>query len=165
MKEILIDGVERPTVRRKNNKTQKKEYSGKKKRHSRQNIVATDNQKRIIYLSPTKHGSIHDKRLLDKTGLLSHIPDDVSVLVDTGFQGIQKQHSNVLIPTKRSKYHPLTEEQKQENHLISSVRIVVEHAIGGMKRFSACRDIFRGRKKQDDSYMSVGAGLYNLGLT
>ncbi len=98
----------------------------------------------------------------DKNLLAAVIPNDVSVLVDTGFQGLQKQHPNVLIPKKRPKGGFLTEAEKEMNRLISSVRITVEHAIGGMKRFKAASDIFRNKHGLDDRFMAVTAGLWNL---
>ncbi len=42
MKEVMLDGVGRPTIRSKKKKVQGKHYSGKKKRHMRKNIVLTD---------------------------------------------------------------------------------------------------------------------------
>ncbi len=164
MKEVLIDGVERPAVRSKNDKTQKKNYSGKKKRHTRKSIVVTDEKKKILILTPTKHGRVHDKKMSDKNMLPSVIPDEVSILADTGFQGLQKQHPNVLMPKKKPRGGYLTQEEKEMNRLISSVRIRVEHAIGGMKRFKAVSDIFRNRNGLDDRFMAVAAGLWNFHL-
>ena len=51
VKEVLLDGVERPTIRSKKTKVQGKHYSGKKKRHMRKNIVITDSKKRILVLT------------------------------------------------------------------------------------------------------------------
>src|SRR3989344_9313140 len=67
MKEVMIDGVERPTIRSQKDKTQRKHYSGKKKRHMRKNVLVTDAKKRILILTPSKHGRVHDKRLADKS--------------------------------------------------------------------------------------------------
>ena len=39
----------------------------------------------------------------------------------------------VEIPHKKPKGKSLSTEQKQENNVISSFRIVIEHAIGGIK--------------------------------
>ena len=160
MKEVMLDGVERPTIRSKKKKTQGKHYSGKKKRHMRKNLVVTDSRKRILVLTPSKHGRVHDKKLLDKAVL--HIPDDVAVLADTGFQGLSKKHQNALIPAKKPKGGLLTDAQKAMNRLISSCRIPVEHAIGGMKRFRAVSDIFRNKNGFDDRLINVAAGLWNL---
>ena len=160
VKEVMLDGVERPMVRSQKKKVQGKHYSGKKKRHTRKNVVVTDKSRRILVLTPSKHGRVHDKKLLDKSVL--HIPDDISILADTGFQGLQKQHPNSLIPAKKPRGGILTDAQKAMNRLISSTRIVVEHAIGGMKRFRAVSDIYRNKKGLDDRLVHVAAGLWNL---
>ena len=94
-KEVMLDGVERPTVRSRKGKTQNKHYSGKKKRHTRKNLILTNSKRKILLLSPTKHGRVHDKKMSDKNMLASRIPEEVSLLVDTGFQGIQKIHINI----------------------------------------------------------------------
>jgi hypothetical protein len=160
VKEAMLDGVERPTIRSKKDKTQRKHYSGKKKRHVRKNVVVTDAKKRILVLTPSKHGRVHDKKLLDKAAL--HMPDNVSILADTGFQGLQKQHGNTLIPAKKPRGGFLTDAQKAMNRLISSCRMPVEHAIGGMKRFRCASDIYRNKNGFDDRLASVAAGLWNL---
>src|SRR5260370_40441026 len=64
--EFVLDGVERPVRRPKDNDRQKKNYSGKKKRHSVKNLVATS-QGRIKGLSRTVPGSVHDKKMADQT--------------------------------------------------------------------------------------------------
>lgn len=159
-KEVMLDGVERPTLRSQKKKSQSKHYSGKKKRHTRKNVVMTDASRRILFLSPSKHGRVHDKKLLDKSEL--HIPCEVSVVVDTGFQGLQKKHANTFIPFKKPRGGVLTDAQKAMNRLISSTRIVVEHAIGGMKRFRAVSDINRNKQGFDDAVVNAAAGLWNL---
>ena len=162
--EVMLDGVERPTIRSKNNKTQKKNYSGKKKRPTRKNDLVVDKTKKILILTPTKHGRVHDKKMSDKYSLVTTIPEEVSILVDTGFQGTQKQHPNVFMPKKRSKGYLLTEADKQWNKLVSSTRIIVEHAIGGVKRYRILADIFRNKNGLDDMFMEIGCGLWNLHL-
>lgn len=163
-KEVMLDGVERPTVRSQKAKQQNKHYSGKKKRHTRKNLVLVTSRKKIILITPTKHGKVHDKKMSDKNIIASRIPEEVSLLVDTGFQGIQKQHVNTLIPKKKPRGGLLTEAEKEWNRLISSTRIIVEHVIGGIKRFGATAHIFRNKKGLDDTFMNVCAGLWNLEL-
>lgn len=162
IKEVMIDGVERPTIRSKKYKTQSKHYSGKKKRHMRKNVIVADETKRILLLTPTKHGRVHDKKLADKNLLSVRIPDEVAILADTGFQGIQCFHQNTLIPKKKPKGGALTEADKSLNRLISSVRMAVEHAIGGIKRFRCVSDIYRNKNGLDDRLVNITAGLWNL---
>lgn len=163
-KDLFIDGTERPRRRPKKGKTQRKHYTGKKKRHTRKNVVWVDEKKHILLLSPTKHGRLHDKKASDKNGGLHFVPEDVHIWTDTGFLGHHKDHPNVHMPKKGSKYHPLTEAERAENRVISGLRIVVEHAIGGMKRFGAAADICRNWNGWDDELMSVCAGLWNFHL-
>lgn len=163
-KDIFIDGTERPKQRPKQNKAQKKHYTGKKKRHTRKNVVWVDEKKRILLLSPTKHGSLHDKKASDKNGGLHFVPNKTHIWTDTGFLGHQKDHHNVHMPKKGSKHHPLTEAEKEENRIVSHFRIVVEHAIGGMKRYRAAADICRNHNGWDDQLMGVCAGLWNFHL-
>lgn len=162
IKEVMIDGVERPTVRSRKNKVQGKHYSGKKKRHMRKNIVIADKKKRILVLTPSKHGKVHDKKLSDKALAVVRVPKEVTLLADTGFVGIDKQHPNTLLPKKKPRGGVLTDAEKAMNRLISSVRIGVEHAIGGMKRFRAVSDIYRNKKGWDDNLVNVAAGLWNF---
>jgi hypothetical protein len=39
----------------------------------------------------------------------------ISVLTDSGYQGLQKIHSKTQMPKKRSKKNPLTAEDKKNN--------------------------------------------------
>lgn len=165
LKDIFIDGAERPVQRPKNTKKQRKLYSGKKKNHTRKNIVACDHGRKILFLSPTKSGRRHDKKLLDKSEFIDNISPDTCIWGDTGFKGIQDKHANTLIPHKRSKSNKLTESQKSENIIISSFRVVVEHAIGGIKRYGAARDIYRNKiDNLDDKFHLLSAGLWNFHL-
>ena len=71
----------------------------------------------------------------------------------------------MILPTKATKNHPLTQAQKNENRLVSAFRVVVEHAIGGYKRFRAASDSYRNRRTHfDDQLNSVSAGLWNYHL-
>jgi len=164
IKDIFIDGTEREIQRPKNPKNQKKNYSGKKKKHTRKNIVVCDEKKKILYLSPTKSGRIHDKKALEKTNFLLHIPPDVTVWQDSGFQGTQNIHKKTMMPKKNTKKKKLTEKEKEENKTISGLRIVVENAICGIKRFNAVASPLRNKKGIDDMMMNVCSGLWNFHL-
>ena len=166
VKDVFLDGTERRVQRPKNKKQQTKTYSGKKKTTTRKNIIMTDDNKRVLFLSPTKSGRRHDKRLTDKVSLVEHIPDTVGIWADSGFQGIQHIHPNVSIPKRGSRKNPLTREEKENNHIISSVRVLVEHAIGGIKRFRSVTDVYRNRRGiLDDLFMEIASGLWNYNLS
>ena len=165
LKDVFMDGTERRVQKPKNIKKRNKLYSGKKKATTRKIVIVSDERKRILYMTPTKSGRRHDKRLADKFGIMAAIPRHVTMWTDTGFQGIQKQHSNVIMPIKRSRRHPFTEADKANNRLMSGIRVVSEHAIGGMKRFKAVSDVYRNKLVNMDDLMNrLCAGLWNLHL-
>lgn len=159
-----MDGVERRVQRPKGKKKQGKLFSGKKKMHAKKNVITTTDKKKIIFLSPTTSARRHDKRLADKVSLFDYIPEYITAWVDTGFLGVLKQHSNTLIPKKATKGKPLTREDKDENQVISSFRVVVEHAIAGIKRFGVVSQTLRNRKAYfDDLVMGLACGMWDVG--
>lgn len=166
LKDIFLDGTERRIQKPKNLKKRNKLYSGKKKAVTRKVVIAADERKYIHYMSKTKSGRRHDKRIADKEAVAEHIPKEVAVWTDTGFQGAQKQHDNIVMPMKATKNKPLTYEQKQENRLIAGIRVVSEHAIAGFKRFKAASDTYRNKRANfDDLLTEVSIGLWNFHLT
>jgi hypothetical protein len=140
LEDLFIDGTERKTQRPKSGKLKKKRYSGKKKIHSRKNTVVCDENRKIVIVTTTKEGRLHDLSQLKKSGLLDCIPEEIGLWVDKGYTGIQKFTRNgnrIMIPHKKPRDKLLTPEQKQENSVISGIRMTVEHAIGGIKRFAS----------------------------
>jgi hypothetical protein len=162
--DVFIDGTERPVQRAKSKKKIKKQYSGKKKRHTRKNIIICDKKRRVLCVSPTHDGRIHDKTQLEKSGFLSSIPDKVTKWLDKAFHGIQKHTKNVFIPHKKPRKNPLPDDKKLENQIISSYRIKVEHSICGIKRLRCLTDIFRGKNGIDDTIFRVSCGIWNWHL-
>jgi len=163
VRDVFFDGSERRIQRPKNKKRQNKLYSGKKKGNTRKNVIVSDENKRILFLSPTKSGRRHDKRIIDKSIL--KIPDDVGKWADTGFQGLDKLFENVVIPKKGVKKRPLTLADKADNKVISSFRVVVEHALSGIKRFRILTDTLRNKIGLfDDLIIEIACGLWNYHL-
>jgi hypothetical protein len=162
-KDVFFDGTERRIQRPKNKKRQNKLYSGKKKANTRKNVIVSDEKKKILFLSATKSGRRHDKRIVDKSIL--HLPDSVGKWTDTGFQGLDKLYENVVMPKKGTKKNPLSPADKANNKVISSIRVVAEHALAGIKRFRILTDVLRNRIGLfDDMIMEVASGLWNYHL-
>jgi hypothetical protein len=172
-KNIIIDATEREHFRHQNNKQQRQHFSGKKRRHTVKNTVLTTTGKGIFFVGKTVPGSRHDYALLKQ----EFDPREdwfksVIVSVDLGYQGIKKDYlspANVRIPHKKprkSKRNPtpsLTKKQKQENKLMSRIRVAIEHAIGGMKSFRILTIKFRNRLKNfANEAILLTAGLWNL---
>lgn len=166
-KEVFIDGTERPIQRPKDATRQKADYSGKKKRHTRKNLIISTRKKRIGFLSKTVSGKEHDMTILKAEAPPRVIPVRVTTHVDLGFKGLEKQYPDhrISMPQRKPRTRDLTEGQKNRNKRKSGVRVLVEHAIGGIKRLRIVSDVFRNKKENfDDQVMLISCGLWNYHL-
>jgi hypothetical protein len=180
--ELFIDATERPHVRPQDADAQRKKFSGKKKRHTVKNTVITTVCQWILFFGLTVAGSVHDygrfkeEFPLPKEGgkeALAAWFEDFVLWLDLGYLGIQKRYAAkaIKMPHKKprkSKANPnpsLTLEQKAENRAISRIRVIVEQAIGGLKRFGILVQRFRNHTKDFvDEAGIIGAGLWNWKL-
>jgi len=70
-----------------------------------------------------------------------------------------------MMPKKKPRGKELTDEEKAKNKVISSIRVRVEHAIGGIKRMQITTDKFRNKKESfNDKPMLISCGLWNYHL-
>ena len=152
---LFFDATEQPIQRPSGPAEQKGYYSGKKKRHTIKHHVVVDRRGKVLSVSPASPGKVHDKKLYDRTRVLS--PSGTSRKGDLGYLG-----TSLLIPHKKPKGGSLTSEQNEENRQLASERIVVEHAIGKMKVFKIVSERFRNPLKSHTSIFKNIAGLYNL---
>src|SRR5262244_1033267 len=125
-----------------------------KKQHTLKNTVMALPDKFIIFLGRTFSGHNHDYLMLKQ-----ELPPEldwfvgINVRVDLGYLGIQSDYrgEQIDIPTRKprkSQKHPnpqLSEEQKAANTALSRIRIFIEHAIGGLKRYNILVHTFRNR--------------------
>ena len=82
---------------------------------------------------------------------------------DSAYQGYEPEGVITVQPTKKPIGKELTAEQKEENRLISKVRIIIEHVISGVKRCRITKDVFRNTKDQyDDLVMEIACALHNF---
>jgi hypothetical protein len=112
-----------------------------------------------ILCTAFSNGKRHDFRLFKESKV--HINRDTKVITDTGYQGIQKLHARSILPKKKSKKNPLTQEDKRNNQLISSERALNENVIGRLKRFKIISDRYRNRRKRFGLRFNLIAALYN----
>lgn len=160
---ITLDGTERPVRRPKNKLKQKDCYSGKKKRHTKKNIMIVNlTDTKVLFLSKTQGGRMHDKKCTDKEDIHCHSPN-ITCLTDTGLLGYHAGTLKILMPKKNTKLHKLSDSLKAQNKAISSVRVIAEHAIAGVKRSRCVLDTYRNIKENtNDLLMSVACSLHNL---
>ena len=156
-----MDGTERP-IRRPTGKEQQQPYdSGKNKGHRVKNIVVTDERPRVLVLSDTFPGHPHDQTGANEQGIFAPIPNDVRVHVDLGFLGVPKERpeGTFSVPDKTPKGRALSDDAKARNGEQARRRVLVEHAIGGVKRFRAVADVRRNSLTRcADRLMLVACG-------
>jgi hypothetical protein len=159
---FLIDGTDRPIRRPQDSESRRKDYSGKKKRHTKQNIIIAEKATgRVLGLGPTHPGSKHDKACVDEEGYT--FPQGSTLFQDTGFQGYEPEGATIVQPTKKPRGKELSPAQKDANRVISSQRVCVEHSIGGIKIFHVASSIFRNIKDGFvDLVMETACGLFNF---
>ena len=158
---LLLDATERVIPRSVDQERQRYEYSGKQGGHTVKNLLLSNQQNRILYLSAMVAGSIHDKALADEMEL-EFLPGQ-SLLLDLGFMGFQLGGAQTLLPVKKPKQGSLSEQDKLYNQLLASVRVKVEHVMAGVKRMRIVKDKIRlvGHKVRE-VVMLIACGLHNL---
>lgn len=127
------------------------------------NVLLAAANKRILYLSQTYEGSAHDKRVADEEDL--EFGKTLELVQDLGFQGYKPKGVVVLQPMKKPRGGELTAEQKQANQAISRQRVVVEHAIGGVKVWRMGKEQIRSWcHRLRDRVLYLACGLHNFRL-
>jgi transposase len=108
------------------------------------------------------YGSKHDFQLFKDDG--SDIAEHIRVLADAGYQGLAELHENCQTPFKKSKYHPLTQKEKQRNRSLARKRILIEHIFRKLKVFRILSERYRNRRKRFALRFNLIAAIYNLEL-
>ena len=134
-----------------------------KKRHGVKNNVLIDWVCKIRFLSDSVESKKHDKKLADETDYC--LPEGSTLIQDTGFQGFKLEQVAIIQPKKKPRGNPLSELDKHINHWISSLRVRIEHAIGGVKRYRIVKDKIRCWKAGFvDAVFETCCGLHNFRL-
>ena len=122
-----------------------------------------DETYQICFLSATYEGKANDKILAELEGY--RLPPGSYLYQDMGFQGFVLADVTILQPKKKPRGRELTPPEKATNRRISSIRIRIEHAIGGVKRDRIVKDTIRLLKDGiRDTLMETCCGLHNYRL-
>ena len=117
----------------------------------------------ISFLSATYEGKMHDKTMAELVGYT--LPPGSCLYQDMGFQGYALAGVTIFQPKKKPRGGELTPPEKANNRRISSIRIRIEHAIGGVKRYRIVKDKIRLLKDGiRDTIMETCCGLHNFRL-
>jgi DDE superfamily endonuclease len=108
------------------------------------------------------NGSEHDSQLFKSSRCI--ISQQTCVLADAGYQGLTGLHPNSQTPVKKSKLHPLSQEEKAGNRAWSRKRILVENIIRRLKIFHILSERYRNRRKRFGLRFNLIAAISNLEL-
>lgn len=165
---LHIDATEREQARNIDQSAQKHDYSGKQGTHTLKNTTLCDESQFIHFTGFTHRGAISDKAMAQQ-----ELPDlqllaDYQLFFskDKGYQAYEPDGVFLLSPIKATRNHPLTGVEKLNNSWISEIRIVVEHAIGGVKRCRIVKEKIRyACSTFRDQVWFIACGLHNLRVT
>jgi len=73
-------------------------------------------------------------------------------------------HPNSQTPAKKSKLHPLSQEQKASNRALSRKRILIENIIRRLKIFRILSERYRNRRKRFGLRFNLIAAICNMEL-
>jgi hypothetical protein len=166
---FIIDGVEQPKRKPKQQPKRKSDYSGKKKRHTRKQLVTATPNGIIVDQSPSVGGRMHDFQSFKddhaRRGVFKEFAAiRASMYGDSGFQGMAEMGLplEVRIIQRARRNHPLSREQKKLNHLRSSTRVKIEHTLSRRKKYRIASEEYRNRDEDYDQTMNIVGGLVNL---
>lgn len=160
-----LDVTERPIERNTDREAQQNDYSKKQADHTIKNTIICDEYQFIHFVGFTWRGAIHDKAMIDEeiTSFDHPVFTDLWLSKDAGYQGYLPTGINIIEPFKSFRNNPITEFQKDFNRWVSSIRVVVEDAIGGVKRLrSAFERVRKFLTFRADQTLQVAVGLHNL---
>jgi DDE superfamily endonuclease len=145
--------IEQQQIPRPKNKQRRKiYYSGKKKMHTavKMQFMVNNRSGFIIHKTAKKKGHKHDYNIYKNNHPVTP-KQVVNNVFDLGYLGVEKDFPKQLssIPNRKKRNLELTQEEMESNKIHSKKRIVIEHTICRLKKFSRIlADIFRNKLKK-----------------
>jgi hypothetical protein len=152
--ELVVDSYDHPIQRPTDYQEQKKNYSGKQKRHTKKNqVIVMPSGKEIVDVVVGETGATADITIWRK--------QRSSFAPSQRFQGDKAYAGEPLIniPHKKTRARPLTPAQNRANKSKAKKRIVVEHLIRLVKIFRVTAERFRLKRKNYEPVVLVVCGL------
>ena len=125
---LLVDSTEQDRARPQDNREQKEYYSGKKKRHTfKSSVISLPEGKDIVDVTAGHRGPESDISLFRQQQ--KKFSEQQRFEGDKAYVGAK----HMTTPHKKPRNGELTEQQREENKIISSSRIFIEHLIRRIK--------------------------------
>jgi hypothetical protein len=159
--EAITDATEQQTRRPKAKRKQRRYYSGKKKRHTLKTQLTVSRTGRILAVSKTHPGSVHDKRVIDQEGTAEQVPKQTKHFLDRGYDGLSKDqpHHDIRLPYKRRRNKPeLSRGEKQANTLRAKRRVLAENTIAKLKKYQVLSQVYRSAEERyNQTFRNISA--------
>lgn len=137
-------------------------YSGKKKLHTLKSQLTVDSDTgRIVDVSDSVPGPTADIKLLEDSGLLERLPDEVGVGGELAYLKLPKLRRHGFSPRRKPRGKDRPPQDIAYNRAFSQVRIVVEQTIGQVRRFQSVTATDRNQRRQHGARVAAVAGLVN----
>ena len=147
---VSIDSKGQRTHRPRGYGARKPYYSGKEKAHTVKTQVVVDPCGRIEAVSDSVPGGAnHGLPLSCGSGVLEQSAGGEAAMMDKGYVGVKNYYPDVpvVIPFKARRGHALTAAAEAHNGAVARCRIVVEHTMAQLNRFTVLRQAFRGQQR------------------
>ena len=102
----------------------------------------------MVFLWKTRAGKIHDYRMILKDDLANYLTLDTPIFVDSAYVWMLKDFAwkeYISVSKKNTKLKKLTEDDKEFNTILWSIRVQIENTIGHVKRFKIVSNKLRNR--------------------
>jgi hypothetical protein len=125
------------------------------------NLLLIDADCRILHLSDTVGGTVHDRKLAENC--CYPLPAGSDLLQDLGLKGFHLPGVDTLMPFKKPQKRELTPYEKAFNRILSQSRVWIEHVISSVKRCRSVKESLRLAGEQAaDIVMEIACGLHNF---
>ena len=162
---LIVDSFEQAVQRPQNQDDADAHYSGKKKRHTLKSQVALDAHTGYIsHVSDSVRGPTADIKLLEESGLLQRLPDEVGMGGDLAYIKLANLREHGFSPRRKPRGKPRPIPDSVFNRVFSHFRIIVEHTIGRMRRFQSINQTDRHHRHYHTARTRAIAGLVNRHL-
>jgi hypothetical protein len=156
---VIVDSFEQRVQRPPNDDSH---YSGKKKQHTLKNQLAVDSDtERIVEVSDRVPGPTADIKLLETSGLLERLPDEVGLGGDLAYLKLARLRRYGFSPRRKPRGKNRPPEDVIYNRAFSQFRIIVEQTIGQVRHFQSVTATDRNHRRQHSARVAAVAGLVN----
>lgn len=164
--EVITDATEQPR-QRPPRRTQRRWYSGKKKRHTIKTQLTAHPRGHILHVSRSVPGRTHDYRLFQREGTATQLPAPIRHYADLGYEGARADYPacTFVLPIKRRRNHRvLTPAERQFNRAQARLRVRIEHVLSRLKKYQVLVQVYRHRIADYNRRFRNVAALVNFRL-